>query len=393
MKKTILSILMLFMVTSLFAGESDNQKEIEKLKAEISLLSRQLQSMTNQLEKLEKDVKEAPSSQQKSVYQNQNPDISVTGTFRYMGTDDKKDIRRNSLKLDGSELNFSKAVSPYTRGNVTIGFHDDEAHVEEAYADLAYSLPWNLNLRVGRFLVNTGYINSIHSHDWPFAVMPFPNEYFYGGGHGYGDDGIMISKHLDIDDQTYGQISVNALNGNNTLMFNNGQTKVFGGRVLFNRYFNDFDDDIQIGLNYNQGAHDAKGDLRADIYGVDAMYRHRINQFDKITLLGEYIKSSREQLAPSNLDAYGYYVAGIYKFKRTYNWHIGLEYDYSEKPANNTDATRAKSIFAGWWFTENDRLQLQFRKLEDPFKGRDSNEIWLQFIWGMGPHKPHLANF
>lgn len=69
MKKTILSILMLFMVTSLFAGESDNQKEIEKLKAEISLLSRQLQSMTNQLEKLEKDVKEAPSSQQKSVYQ------------------------------------------------------------------------------------------------------------------------------------------------------------------------------------------------------------------------------------------------------------------------------------------------------------------------------------
>ena len=375
----------------------DTLVEIQQMKENIKILSQNLEAMQKQLaeaeERLKQQEKKSAQPVQPAAYQNQNPDISASVMFRYMGTGDKKDSRRNSLKLDGTEINLTKAVSPYTKGTVTLGFHDDEVHVEEAYADINNNLPMNLDLRVGRMLANTGYLNPLHSHDWPFVCMPFPNQYFYGGEHGYVDDGIILGRNFYINDNTYARAAFNVFNGNNTTMFNDGQTKVIGGKFTYNVFFNDQKDDFQVDFNYNQGAYDDRGDLKSKVYSADAVYRHRINQFDKITLFGEYIKNIREVALGDDLDSYGYYAAAIYKFKRDYNWHIGLEYDYSEKPGDNTQATKAKSIFAGWWLTENDRLQLQFRKIDDPFKGRHNNEVWLQFIWGIGPHKPHLSNF
>lgn len=377
--------------------KADTMAEIQQMKESIKLLSQNLEDMQKKLaeaeERLKQQEKKTSQPSQPAVYQNQNPDISAAVMFRYMGTRDKRDTRRNTMKLDGTELNFSKAISPYTKGNITLGFHDDEVHVEEAYADVTSHLPLELDLRVGRMLANVGYINSIHSHDWPFVCMPFPNQYFYGGEHGYVDDGLILGRNFYINDNTYARAAFNVFNGNSTTMFNDGQTKVIGGKLTYNVFFNDQRDDIQVDFNYNQGAYDDRGDLKSKIYSADAVYRHRINQNDKITLFGEYVKSVREVALGDDLDAYGYYASLIYKFKRDYNWHIGLEYDYSEKPTDNSKATKAKSIFAGWWLSENDRLQLQFRQIDDPFKGRKNNEIWLQFIWGIGPHKPHLSNF
>lgn len=390
-KYLIIFILCSFAVTSFAEQEIE---DIDALKAEIAQLSKTLEGLNARLQTAEKQIQEQKqNSQKKAVYQNQNPDISVTGMFSYMGTEDKRDERRNDLKLNGSEINFTKAVSPYTKGNLTLGFHDDEAEVEEAFVDITNTLPGKLELRLGRFLAHLGYLNSMHSHDWPVVCMPFSNTYFYSGEHGYSDDGVMLSKNLDFDEHTYAKLSLNVLNGNNSILFNEGQNRVFGGRFVVNKYFNDEYDDIQLGLNYNQGAYDEEGDLYSKLYGVDAMYRHRINQFDKIVLFGEYVRNRREMPEACDLDAYGYYASVMYKFRRNYNYHIGFEYDYSEKPTNNTVGTTARSVYAGWWLTENDRLQIQFRNISDPFKGRDNNEIWLQFIWGMGPHKPHLANF
>ncbi|HAE39861.1 MAG TPA: hypothetical protein DCG57_14720, partial [Candidatus Riflebacteria bacterium] len=332
------------------------------------------------------------TSPPQGVYQNQNPDISVTGVFTVKGSDDRRDPDRNSLKLDGTELNFSRSVSPYTRANATIGFHDNEAHVEEAYADISHKLPGELELRIGRFLVPMGHLNKIHPHDWPFVSKPLINSYFYGGDHGYSDDGLSLSKIIDLKSKTYVRLNLDALNGNNSRLFNTGQTRVYGGRLFMHTPFND-KQDMQLGANYHDGAWNRAGDLSSKIYGADLMLRHRIDQFNRITLWGEWVWNEREQLIGKSIDSHGYYVSSMYKFRKDNDWHVGLSYDCSEKPGDSRFNSIARSAYLGYWLTENDRLQLQFRKLRDPFVGRDNNEIWLQFIWGIGPHKPHLANF
>ena len=103
--------------------------------------------------------------------------------------------------------------------------------------------------------------------------------------------------------------------------------------------------------------------------------------------------SRREQIAFSDITANGYYVNLLYKFKKDRNWHAGLEYDCSEKPGDVRFNALSKSAYLGYWLTENDRLQLQFRNKRDPFSQTTNNELLLEVIWGMGPHKPHLANF
>ena len=152
-------------------------------------------------------------------------------------------------------------------------------------------------------------------------------------------------------------------------------------------------DDLNFGVNYHQGAWNPRGDLSSKLYGVDLMLRRRFSQFDRLVLWGEWMWSRREQIAFSDITANGYYVNLLYKFKKDRNWHAGLEYDCSEKPGDVRFNALSKSAYLGYWLTENDRLQLQFRNKRDPFSQTTNNELLLEVIWGMGPHKPHLANF
>jgi len=321
----------------------------------------------------------------------QNPDISVTGMAVGKASSDKRDPDRNTVGLDEAELVFSKNVSPYTRGNLTLGFHEDHAHVEEAYADFAHLLPSKLEVKIGKFLVPVGFLNTVHSHDWPMVARPIPLQNFLGE-EGLSESGLSLSKPLDFRTKTYVKANLDFLKGENSILFNNNQTRVFGGRIFTNTPLNDRDD-MNFGANIHQGAWNIAGDLDSTVYSVDLMLRRRYSQFNRLVLWGEWLWNRREQIARSSLLSKGYYLSGLYKFKKDRNWHVGIEYDCSEKPGDSRFNQIAKSFFVGYWFTENDRLQMQLRNVRDPFRSTTANEILLEAIWGMGPHKPHLANF
>ncbi len=128
MKKILFTLLLCLFSSMLLANEeaksssnNDNTlEEIQQMKESIKVLSQNLEAMQKKLEEAEERLKqqEAKTSKpaQAPVYQNQNPDISAAVMFRYIGTRDKRDTRRNTMKLDGTELNFTKAISPYTKG-------------------------------------------------------------------------------------------------------------------------------------------------------------------------------------------------------------------------------------------------------------------------------------
>jgi len=390
--------------------------EIEDLKGQVASLTRLVETLSARLEELEnarafeKELAAMPSpapaqggrpagtgmsgfaGSAGSAIQNMNPDISVVGVAVGKWTDDRRDPERNTFRLHDSEVVLTRNVSPYTRANLTLGFHDGETHVEEGYADVAHLLPGKLEARVGRFLVPVGFLNTVHSHDWPMPGRPLPLAFFHGGEHGFSEGGLSLSTPIDLRSKTYVRLNADVLHGESTTLFNDGQTRVFGSRLLGNTPLNDRDD-LNWGMNVHRGAWSRSGDLDSTLYGADLMWRRRFSQFERLSLWGEWLWNRREQLERAAITAQGYYLTALYRFRRTRDWHVGLEYDCTEKPGDTRFNAVARSVFAGYWLTENDRLQLQFRRTHDPFAGRQDNEVLLQFIWGMGPHKPHLANF
>ncbi len=401
---SFLTVAMMFSALAAYAAEP--APEVIELKAQIASLTRLVETLSARVEQLEqagefsRELAQSPATvspapraapSASGVYQNMNPDISVTGVAVGKATTDRRDPDRNTLGLQESEIVFTKNISPYSRGNLTLGFHGDHAEVEEGYVDFSHLLPWRAEARVGRFLTGAGYLNTIHPHDWPMVARPLSLDHFWGD-HGLIDDGISFSAPIDLRSKTYLKASVDLLKGTNETAFNNGQTRTIGGRLLANTPLNERDD-LNFGINYHRGAWNRAGDLDSQVYGLDLMLRRRFNQFDRLALWGEWLWNRREQLGRNDLTAAGYYLSALYKFKKDRNWHVGLEYDCSEKPGDLRFNAIARSAYLGYWLTENDRLQLQFRNLRDPFRQTTSNEVWLQFIWGMGPHKPHLANF
>lgn len=388
------------------AGADSPQSEVAALREEVARLTALVASLSTRLARLEEEhstrqalvdarlaeARAMAAPARGGVIQNQNPDISVVGVAVGKASTDRRDPDRNAIRLEGSELVLTKNVSPYARANLTLGYHGEEGHVEEGYADFSHVLPGRWEARVGRFLMPIGTLNQIHSHDWPMAARPLPLEFFLGGEHGATDEGLSLSTPLDLRSKTYARWQAEALRGGSTILFNDGQTRVLGGRLSGNTPLNDRDD-LNWGMNWHRGAWNRAGDLDSTVYGGDLMWRRRLSQFDRLTFWGEWLWNTREALGRSPLTAKGYYLTGMYKFRKDRDWHIGVEYDCTERPGDARFNAVARSAFAGYWFTENDRLQLQFRQVRDPFRGASYNEVLLQVIWGMGPHKPHLANF
>lgn len=382
--------------------------EIRELRAQVASLTGLVEQLSGRLALLENragapgavgpvpavtslPVATRPSSGTGGGYQNMNPDISVAGVAIGKWSDDKRDPERNTIGLEASEVVFTKNISPYSRGNLTLGFHGDHAEVEEGFIDVAHVLPGRLEARIGKFLVPTGVLNTIHPHDWPMVARPLVLEEFMGSD-GLNEHGLTLSTPIDLQSKTYLKAGFDVLSGKNTALFNNGQTRVLGGRMQSNTPLN-ARDDLNVGMNYHQGAWNARGDLSSRLLGADVMWRRRFGQFSRLALWGEWLQNQRERLGMGDLTARGYYLNALYSFKRDRNWHVGVAYDCTEKPTDVRLNLIGKSAYVGYWLTENDRLQLQYRHKRDPFRGVSNNELLIEMIWGMGPHKPHLANF
>ncbi len=380
--------------------------EVAHLRKQVEDLTKLVSSLTSRIEQLEmgadldREMAKAPAAPARSpatpvpqsgTYQNMNPDISAVGIAVGKLSDDKRDPDRNSVSLQESEISLTKAVSPYARGNLTLGFHGEHAETEESYVDFSYLLPGKWDARVGKFLVPFGMLNGIHTHDWPMVARPLSNLNFLGD-EGLSEEGVSFNTPVDLRSKTYMRTDLHFLKGNNGVLFNSGQTRAIGGTLLTKTPLTDRDD-MNVTASFLQGAWNQRGDLDSKVIATSMLLRRRFNQFDRLSFWGEWLWNRREQVARSPVTAAGYSLSAMYKFKKDRTWHLGLEYDCSEKPGDSRFNAVARSAFLGYWLTENDRLQLQFRNVRDPFKGVTNNELLFEVIWGMGPHKPHLSNF
>ena len=91
------------------------------------------------------------------------------------------DINQRSM-----ELNIAASVDPFAKGYAVINASADsqtgEANVEVEEAALqTTSLPWNLELKAGRFFGEFGRLSYIHDHELPFVNRPLVLDQYIGG--------------------------------------------------------------------------------------------------------------------------------------------------------------------------------------------------------------------
>ncbi len=97
----------------------------------------------------------------------------------------------NQIEMREAELNIYSNIDPFVRAFALIS-GSDEVSIEEAYF-LTSSLPYDLQVRGGKFFANLGRLNKIHTHDLPFIDQPLTMQNFLGNPETEEDEEVFLN--------------------------------------------------------------------------------------------------------------------------------------------------------------------------------------------------------
>ncbi len=415
---------------------SEQRKLIEELKAEIKQsqpsatpaapaakepeTSGQIQQEVKELSDKVEQVVEAQKKEIPSIF---NPSIGLVGetvfSYRSKGSDQTGSGRPGGFDVfqRSVELNLAASVDPFAKGYAVINASVDPttgqsiAAVEEAAVQTT-SLPWNLELKAGRFFGEFGRLSYIHDHELPFVNRPLALDQYIGGESR--TDGLQLNYLLPIPH--YVSLTVGAGNQfggdippNNIGDFRQGSGLNYWGRA--STYF-DLTPDISLepGISglWNPKTTDLDGvflepdgstftERERRLLGTDFVLSWRPlrnNQFQTITWGTELLHSDNRYdvslpdgtLSNRAVGSYGLYSYVAYKFDR--EWTTGFLFDWVENAQNKLDKTAAYSPFITWALSHWSQLRLQYTYTDhNSVSGLlPDNAVYLQWAWIIGSH-------
>ncbi|OFX15846.1 MAG: hypothetical protein A2Z18_09835 [Armatimonadetes bacterium RBG_16_58_9] len=331
----------------------------------------------------------------------QLPDISLIVQARGKATDDKLDPDRQKILLSEAELGIQGYVYPNVKADAFITgspAEDEPFQVEEAY--LTYlGLTKGLNVYVGKKHVPFGRTNLLHNHSWLYARQPTVISSLVAPESLTGQ-GVDFSYLIPTRNNLFAQLDVgtwaNGDEGEQSDLPNivagpgANMTDRFSTARLWASYPTSENGELELGGSWADGKSEEDPiTLETDhvlLTGVDLSYRHFGEGSSRLLLRGENFW--RRGTTDSDGDmATGYYLFGNYRWDKYGS--IGLLYDWNEFPQDTSLHESALSLIYTKQFSEQYYLRLQAihgsRPDADPY-----NELWLQWVWGVGPHTHNL---
>lgn len=339
----------------------------------------------------------------------------------------------NGLNFNYAELAMGSPVDPYLDLFAVFHLHPEGFEVEEAYA-LTRGLPFDLQLKAGKFLSHFGRINPQHAHFWSFNDAPVIYSEFFGG-EDLNEQGIRLSWLAPTD--FYLDLGLEALKGENersfgTTGFTVGDQTVPGinlPNLLVGTVKTSFDllDNLVLlgGLSYAQGgtriAGEAGGDATtaqatlpeglenfagmSQIGGADLSLRWFIDSYRELSWQSEFLfrhtgGSVYDAVGTSPLDKYqsGLYSQLVWRFAQ--RWSTGVRLDLLTQ--NQTVADGISSAGAAMLprytamleFKPSDftRFRLQYNLDQTHFLDGENpllHELFLQMNLVIGAHGAH----
>jgi hypothetical protein len=349
-----------------------------------------------------------------------NPDISAIPRF-LCETDDgqklasgRREFSRPDISFQELEVAVSSYLNPFARADIvmTLPGPDVEAGklgIEEAFATVVRGLPFDLNVRFGKYRIEFGKLNLQHPHAWPFITQPFSHARFLGE-EGLNDLGISASVLLPTGD-VYSKLSVDLLRGGAIaeaagIEDTSGKKPAYAaaGRLMGFFVLGDYSD-LEAGVSALTGIHDPYYDERFWYLNLDFKFKYRPSTYTSLSLQGEFLHNMRR--ADQDRDLNQFFDGNGNSTKRQINtsgtyffvdcqfmkiFSIGGRFDWSESPYYDEDTGLALSGFFGYYPVEETLgVRLQYQNTRDRTQGGTLvvNSIALQVIFSLGPHKAH----
>jgi len=346
------------------------------------------------------------------------PDVSAVGDL-VGDLSPKGSTQENSTRFGVREVELAiqAPVDPYFRGDIFLGVSDlEKIAIEQAYLT-ATALPWQVEGRMGRFLMPFGKQNTTHRHDLHTVEYPYVIQRFFGD-EGLKGTGLYASK-VFAPFGFYQELQVTAVDrlrdtpeGLVTAVAVNRRLDGLAYSARLRNYW-----DINQATNLELSASGLTGKIeqpfdqfdlnnpvnaipvRQSVVGADFTFRWRPLQqglYKSFILQGEYMRQLNGKgeianyLGPER-DFDGAYLLGRYQLTRRV--FLGVRYDWLQDPDLTGPSTLARTFTAGsgyleWFPSEFSKLAVAYEHTS-PQDVVPVNRILLQASFAVGPHKPH----
>lgn len=331
------------------------------------------------------------------------PDISLVVQAVGKLSTDRRDPDRYTLRNSEAEIGIQGYVYPNVKADAFIAMSPQEgaaAQVEEAY--LTYlSLGKRMTGYLGRKHVPFGRTNLLHCHSWPYVHQPLALRNLVAAESLTGD-GANLSVLLPAPRDYFAQLDLGAWSGEGAeepselpdIMAGPGAGfgDHFGTARLWTSHSIGENTEIELGGSYAQGpavafAPDFAGQNGTTrLSGVDVTYRRFGEANRRLLLRGEMVRR-RETVGGTGSTAGGYYLFANLRRDKFSSW--GALWDWSEFPQAPDLHESALSLIYTNQFSEQYYVRLQGTRGARPGDG-SYNELWLQWVWGVGPHTHNL---
>jgi type II secretory pathway pseudopilin PulG len=403
-------------------------QDAAELRRQIEQLQKQLQSVTDRLQRLEAQPPPpgpapatppvapgaaapppvgAPPSvmdlarprQPFSLYQQRGSgqllfDIGIAGDF--VGNITQKNVARagggtfagqeNRFFPREVELSLFGQIDPYASAVVRIEAGEEAPGQEtgvtlaEAYLTLL-TLPFGTQARLGQMRNRFGWSNEVHEHDLPWVDRPNVIRNFLGG-EGLQEKGVELTFVPDLP--FYIEALAGIFNGDNETAFGRGtlQHPLVTGRL---RTFFELGNEhaVLLGMSVASGQTDDRN--RSTILGWEARYKYRPDGWlhPLITFTGEGLYSMRKADVGVDVDGDGaidqvdkrqrnhsglYAGLEVQPFRR---WAGGVRYDWSQYPTN-PGWEWAVEPYISFWPSEFLRFRLAYKHTDRSPQTRDA---------------------
>lgn len=335
-----------------------------------------------------------------------NPDISVIGDTRVLWSGASG---KTTLELQEVEFAFLGPVNPYASAEVFIGVHGAETfEIEEAKLILDRYLPGGLGLTVGRMLVDFGQINTVHSHAFPFGERPLMHgEYF--GSDGILDTGLRLDWIAPVEAftlrATAGVVRGDVFLGGHDHDIDHGQETVLvqtenghleespepelGGTARVEVFLEPSRDTaLLVGSSLLYGEHDPVKNASATWIDVDAKGRLDLGPHRSLLINAEAVFGSLEKTAEQRgVNPAGWFLSTDFRVNK--RWNLGGFLESADERGDDHARTHRGGVFVGMALMEESTVFRLVGKRTDPPEGDSETGVFLQVLFGLGPHRPH----
>jgi hypothetical protein len=419
-KLLFLIILIFFFRTNASAADYASKAELEKMKkevAELKALVGELKNVITSQNEALKELKEHEDEDEpvaetagrdhdkdeddhglESLISKIKPQIEIAGDFvANLSDDDDLSTEEDRFSLRSVDIAFSGEIDGVGHGYIDLAYHDDDVTIEEATLDLYDLLPFGTDVRLGKFRVSYGLLNTVHPHALP--QVDYPAIYrAYFGDEGYIDEGVGIAGSFPSLWGADFDYTLQVLNGNRhehdgEEHEEEGLDEEYGGlkeyddlvyaAKLNNTIIPSENMNIRWGLSALTGKFENDSDSPRFYYqGADLTFKYSPfeEKYKVIRWQTEIITSQIEE-GSSWERTYGLYSFIDYKFAP--KWLVGGRYDYLELPMRSSDHQTELSAYLTHEYTKNNQIRLQFKNTDRNYD-KETNEIFLQWIFLLG---------